>query len=185
MRASLLQYAEFLGLRSWARWLGEAVDDTRDVFFMGYQDNPFRFIGRAALYACTSSWEGFPNSVAEAMACGTPVLASDCSTGPRELLSPGSGGPSTRIKDVEIASCGYLMPLLDGPSKAGAVDAWVAGIEALLCGSAERTRVVNNASLRVRELSREHVLKAWEQVLVGAGDDRSAGIGCFEVKNAC
>ncbi len=54
--------------------------------------NPFCFF-RAAQVVCLSSiYEGLPNVILEAMACGTPVLATDCASGPRELLGDGRYG---------------------------------------------------------------------------------------------
>jgi glycosyltransferase involved in cell wall biosynthesis len=164
LRETLLQRADLLGLRSWASWQHEALDESRQVFFAGYQDNPFPFISRATLYICTSSWEGFPNSLAEAMVCGVPVVSTDCPTGPRELLA-GMEASNTRIQDTEIASCGYLMPLLNEHPNTDAVRVWAAGIQPLLNNANERERLIGNAALRMRELSRENVFKKWEQIL--------------------
>lgn len=70
-----------------------AVDDPdADVIFLGHQSNPFKFISKAGLYVMPSLWEGFPNALVEAMICGIPVVAADCSTGPREILKDQSTG---------------------------------------------------------------------------------------------
>lgn len=58
----------------------------KDILFLGYQANPFRYVAKCDVYVCTSIYEGFPNSMVEAMACGVPVIAADCRTGPREIL---------------------------------------------------------------------------------------------------
>ena len=58
----------------------------KDILFLGYQVNPFRYVAKCEVYVSTSIYEGFPNSMVEAMACGVPVIATDCKTGPREIL---------------------------------------------------------------------------------------------------
>ncbi len=58
-----------------------------DVYLMGFQHNAFKFYKHSTLFALTSSWEGFPNVLAEALICGIPVVSTDCPTGPREILN--------------------------------------------------------------------------------------------------
>lgn len=67
------------------------------VQFLGHQDNPRDYVRRAAVYVHTSAWEGMPNAILEAIAEGTPVVATDCMTGPGELLD---GCPSSRLVPV-------------------------------------------------------------------------------------
>lgn len=57
-----------------------------DVIFLGHQMNPFKFISKCDVFIFPSIWEGFPNALVEAMACGLPVIAADCKTGPRDIL---------------------------------------------------------------------------------------------------
>ena len=56
------------------------------VKLLGYQDNPFKFIARSKVFVLSSYSEGFPNVLVEAMACGTPCIATDCESGPSEIL---------------------------------------------------------------------------------------------------
>jgi glycosyltransferase involved in cell wall biosynthesis len=62
------------------------------VVFEGFQQNPFGFYRAAHLVCLPSIYEGMPNVLLEALACGTPVLATDCPCGPRELLDNGRYG---------------------------------------------------------------------------------------------
>lgn len=56
------------------------------VLLPGFLDNPFAVLKRAALFALPSNAEGFPNGMVEAMACGLPIVAANCASGPSEIL---------------------------------------------------------------------------------------------------
>jgi len=59
---------------------------SKDILFVGFQNNPFKYISKSKAYALSSLSEGFPNSLVEAMICATPVIATNCKTGPSEIL---------------------------------------------------------------------------------------------------
>jgi glycosyltransferase involved in cell wall biosynthesis len=71
-----------------ARSLG--VEDDFDL--PGFQPNPYAWLAHAALFAFTSLWEGLGFALIEALAVGTPVVATDCPSGPREILQDGRIG---------------------------------------------------------------------------------------------
>ena len=77
------------GLRSLARAHGVEGD----LGFVDFDENPYRYMGRAALLALSSRWEGLPTVVIEALACGTPVVSTDTPYGPREILGRWGGLP--------------------------------------------------------------------------------------------
>ena len=56
------------------------------VVFLGFQENPFPYIKHAKVKVLTSDWEGFALVIAESLVLGTPVISTDCQSGPSELL---------------------------------------------------------------------------------------------------
>lgn len=73
---------DFLPYRALAHSLG--IDS--EVYFTGLKKNPYPYLKKGTLYVLTSYYEGFPNAMVEAMSMGLPVIATDCMTGPREIL---------------------------------------------------------------------------------------------------
>ena len=64
---------------------------TERVHFVGFQKNPYAFFARADAFVLSSRFEGFPNVVLEALACGTPVIATPSPGGVREILDKVDG----------------------------------------------------------------------------------------------
>ncbi|MEM6966042.1 MAG: glycosyltransferase [Bacteroidota bacterium] len=95
------------------------------VHFLGYRKNPFPYLAQSDIFVMTSEWEGLPNILIEAMICKTPVISSDCISGPRDILHPNSN-MKAQLKDrMEWGEFGILYPV-------GHVDLLVTSIFALL-----------------------------------------------------
>ncbi|AAB99063.1 capsular polysaccharide biosynthsis protein M [Methanocaldococcus jannaschii DSM 2661] len=59
-----------------------------NVYLLGMQKNPFKFLKHSNCFVFSSLWEGLPNTVIEALSLNLPVISTDCKTGPREILCP-------------------------------------------------------------------------------------------------
>ncbi|HOV64831.1 MAG TPA: glycosyltransferase [Spirochaetia bacterium] len=94
-------------LEEYLKDLAESCGVGESVHFLGYKKNPFAYLNRASAFVLCSSREGFPNVIVEAMACGVPVISTDCKSGPREICAPESSGNAL---SVEYAEYGILVP---------------------------------------------------------------------------
>ena len=103
-RESLLELAERLG-----------VSDRFDL--PGFDVNPFRYMSRASVFVLSSRYEGFPNVLAQAMACGAPVVSTDCRSGPSEMLEGGRWGRLVPVGDWR-AMARAIEATLDDPMPA-------------------------------------------------------------------
>ncbi|MCK4321004.1 glycosyltransferase [candidate division WOR-3 bacterium] len=81
--------------------LTESLGIAEDVIFLGLQSNPYKYLANSDLFVLSSLWEGFPNSLVEAMTCGIPVISTDCPSGPKEIITNGENGLLVPPKDYQ------------------------------------------------------------------------------------
>jgi len=86
-----------------------------EVEFAGFKGNPFPFLARADLFVQPSRYEGFGMALLEALALGIPVVATDCPSGPREILQDGRFGRLVPVDDHQ-AMADAMEKSLDSPS---------------------------------------------------------------------
>jgi glycosyltransferase involved in cell wall biosynthesis len=78
---------------------------TDNVHFMGFQANPYKYMKNSQAYVLSSNYEGFPNSLLEAMYVMGNVIATDCEVGPSQIITNNIDGILTKVGDVnELAA---------------------------------------------------------------------------------
>lgn len=117
------------------------------VWFAGFDKNPFRYMARARVMMHASRAEGLPGAIIQAMACGIPVVSTDCDFGPREVIDrPGDNGFLVRVGDV---------------------GALADGVRAVLAEPALRDRVGRAARTTVQRFTTAAAVAKYEAALAG------------------
>ena len=94
--------------------LARSLNVEHDIAFPGFVNNPYSYLARADLFVLSSRWEGSPNVLTEALALGLPVVATDCPSGPKEVLQDGLYGPLVEMGDNN-ALAKQMINTLDHP----------------------------------------------------------------------
>ena len=98
--------------------LARDLDVADRIVFAGEVSDPFGFMMRARLAVCASVYEGLGNAIIEALACGTPVVSTDCPYGPSEILQGGRFGALTPVGDAPAMAAAISEALNAAPDRA-------------------------------------------------------------------
>lgn len=123
--------------------LTKKLELKNDVLFLGWQKNPFKFLAKAKVFVLSSLCEGFPNTLTEAMACGVPVVSTNCSSGPNEIIKNGESG--------------FLVPV-------GNKELLTEAIIKILNNLSLGEKFSENGKERVKNFSKEKIIKEYEQL---------------------
>jgi glycosyltransferase involved in cell wall biosynthesis len=94
--------------------LSKKLGISDDISFPGFIQNPYSYMARAQLFVLSSAWEGFGLVLAEAMAVGTPVVSTNCKSGPSEILMDNQFGKLTTVGDAQALATA-MAETLDNP----------------------------------------------------------------------
>ena len=83
------------------------------VDLVGFKENPFAWMAACDLFVLSSRFEGFPNVLVQAMACGAKVVSTDCPTGPHEILEGGRWGRLVPVGDADALGKAMLEAIKD------------------------------------------------------------------------
>jgi glycosyltransferase involved in cell wall biosynthesis len=115
------------------------------VQLLGQQNNPFKFVTMADLFVLSSDYEGFGNVIIEAMACGCPVVSTNCKSGPNEIITNEENGILVTVNNVGMLS---------------------EAIISLLQNSGQREKLVYNAYKRITEFRVEKISRQYYHALL-------------------
>ena len=165
LRGELQDLCHHLGLRFFDPQESDGFDFKAQVFFLGFQQNPYPLISRAQLLLLTSHWEGLPIALLEAMSLGIPGVVSDCSEGIRDLWQlPADMGDCHADQSALKTPFGVLIPL--GIDDLKPALCWAEEIEKLLCDPMQRNHYAKACRRRASDYDIDHVTQLWSQHLL-------------------
>ncbi|WP_026669520.1 glycosyltransferase [Butyrivibrio sp. AE3006] len=154
-------------LRGYLEKLIKELELTDNVILGGFCDNPFKILAKADVYVMPSMYEGFPNSIIEAMCCGLPCIASDFESGAREILAPNTDNGYKNKADIEHADYGLIVPVCCGTyfnAKAEITkeeNILAEAIETMLCDDELKQKYAEKSRKRAADITIEHMAQEW------------------------
>ena len=97
--------------------LANQLDIAESVSMPGWVKNPYAFMAQARLFVLSSSWEGLPGVLIEALACGCPIVSTDCQHGPREILQHGQWGKLVPTNNPDALTDAIVASLSEVPDR--------------------------------------------------------------------
>ena len=138
-------------LRTELESLRDSLELSSQVDLPGVVKNPHELLMQSDIFVMSSRFEGFPNALCEAMACGVSVISTDCPSGPREIIRDGVDGILVPNEDVE---------------------ALAAVMACLMSDEGKRKRLSACATAVVERFSLEKVMGMWEKLLTQVVEER-------------
>lgn len=91
--------------------LAKELGISENIWFTGYQENPYKFMAKSDVFVLSSKFEAFPTVLIEAMRCNIPIISTDCDFGPKEILENGENGILVPVGNVEKMAKAILLLL--------------------------------------------------------------------------
>ncbi|MBQ1382526.1 MAG: glycosyltransferase, partial [Solobacterium sp.] len=140
-----------------------------NVFLMDFDPGVVSYLKEADVYVCSSLWEGFSNSLLEALANGLPAVSTDCRSGPRELLAPDTDCRQ-EAQGIEYAEYGVLVPVcsagISSEEDLSAEEECLAGAMIRLANDGSmRTAYREKAAERMKSFTPDVIMSQWERLI--------------------
>jgi N-acetylgalactosamine-N,N'-diacetylbacillosaminyl-diphospho-undecaprenol 4-alpha-N-acetylgalactosaminyltransferase len=148
--------------------IGEELDNLKNltqelhienrVVFLGFDANPYKYLAKCDIFVLTSNSEGFPNVLVEALSCGLPVIATDCLSGPREIIAPNTDYTKQLQDDIELAEYGILTPIYH-------IEQLTRTINVMISDEELKKNYKDKAKSRANDFNIDEIITQYEQVI--------------------
>lgn len=163
LRNDLIEFANNLNLKIYSIFDNHEYNESYDIYFLGFDKNPYKYMRNSKVFIMSSLWEGFGNTLVESMASGTPVISTDCKSGPKEILSPKT---HEEILNIHYGEYGILMPKIDNPETDEIkYTIWNEVINNILDNNELYNKYLESGSLRANDFDISIIMKQWKSLI--------------------
>ena len=164
LKGEIVKYAFSTGCKIFVQGTNnkDKIKDA-EILFLGYQENPYQFIGKASMLLIASTSEGGPNILMESLICETLVVSTDCPYGPAEHLAPELNGEP--VKEVTEVSHGILLPMQNNNHDMEVLQQWCKVMSDYLVNEEQRKVIVNRARRWLVKQSPHLILESWKRII--------------------
>lgn len=142
-------------LRNYLKQLIKHLKCEDRIFMMGFDANPYPYLKAADLFIFGSNHEGFPNVLLEALACGLPILSTNCQSGPAEILEL----EHPKENDLMITNYGILVPIKNKVL-------FKKGLQKSMEDTQFLSNCRNKVKIRAQEFNKDLILKQFSAVIL-------------------
>jgi N-acetylgalactosamine-N,N'-diacetylbacillosaminyl-diphospho-undecaprenol 4-alpha-N-acetylgalactosaminyltransferase len=131
----------------------------KNIFLLGFDSNPYKYMSKSDIFVFASLYEGFPNVLVEALSCQLPIISTDCKSGPREILAPNNKIIPEKLKNgINIERHGFLTDLNN-------LDSLFTAIKTMILNEELRTNFHKNSQKRAEDFNKNRIFESYLEII--------------------